>query len=59
MFVWFKGFTWQAGDLALGQGIVSLGRVALSDRITEWFGLDGALKFIQFQPSAMGRNTSH
>ncbi|PKU29536.1 zinc finger ccch domain-containing protein 11a [Limosa lapponica baueri] len=27
--------------------------------ITEWFGLEGTLKIIQFQPPALGRDTSH
>ncbi|KAF4801975.1 putative polypeptide N-acetylgalactosaminyltransferase-like protein 3 [Turdus rufiventris] len=28
-------------------------------RITQWFGLEGTLKTTQFQPSVMGRDTSH
>ena len=28
-------------------------------RTTEWFGLEGTLKTIWFQPPAMGRDTSH
>jgi len=34
-------------------------RVSGYHRITEWFGLEGTLKLISFQPPAMGRDPFH
>ena len=41
--------------------IISVAKITLQDydRITEWFGLEGTLKIIQFNPPAMVRDIFH